>query len=143
MRSIKQTIKFILTYYAPVIIWALIIFSFSAKTTPAVSVVHWQDFLIKKTIHVIEYAIFTVLLFRAFKNSAVNINNAFLYSFLIAIMYGATDEFHQSFTPGREPRIRDVFFDGTGSALMIYLISYLLPKMPKQIKLLAVKLDLL
>ncbi len=138
----NQKLKSLLIYYLPVVVWAIIIFSFSAKSVPAVSVVHWQDFIIKKTIHMVEYGILTLLLFRALKNSGNNKKNALIYSFLIAIVYGATDELHQSFTPGREPRIRDVFFDGTGSVLMVYFISNILAKSPERIKQIAIKLDI-
>jgi VanZ family protein len=36
---------------------------------------------------------------------------------LIAILYAATDEFHQSFTPGRTPRVTDVMIDAAGAAM--------------------------
>ena len=34
-----------------------------------------------------------------------------------AVLYGAFDEVHQSFTPGRSPDVRDLFADGLGAAL--------------------------
>ena len=38
-------------------------------------------------------------------------------SWLLAVLYAATDEFHQSFTPGRHPSLVDIlFFDGGGAA---------------------------
>ncbi len=39
---------------------------------------------------------------------------------LMALLYAASDEFHQSFTPGRHPSPVDVlFFDGGGALLGI------------------------
>ncbi len=38
-------------------------------------------------------------------------------AWLMAVLYAATDEFHQSFVPGRHPSPTDVFlFDGGGAA---------------------------
>jgi len=42
-----------------------------------------------------------------------------------------SDEFHQSFTPGRDPQPRDVMFDVTGSLLFVYFIKKIVPKNEK------------
>lgn len=64
----------------------------------------------------------TLLTYRALKSQGVVSKNAALWAILFSILYGASDEFHQSFTPGREPRVRDVFFDTIGSVLAIYAV---------------------
>lgn len=38
---------------------------------------------------------------------------------ILAALYGASDEFHQSFVPGRTPDVFDVLADGTGAALAV------------------------
>lgn len=41
-------------------------------------------------------------------------------AWLLAILYAFTDEYHQSFTPGRHPSLVDVLlFDGGGGALTL------------------------
>lgn len=107
----------LLKYWLPPILWGLIIFSFSSLQVGSSNEIYWKDFLIKKTAHVVEYAILAVLLYRAMINSEVNKKKAFFISIIIAGLYGLTDEFHQSFTPGREPKIRDVFIDTIGGSL--------------------------
>jgi VanZ family protein len=52
----------------------------------------------------------------------------------MAFFYGATDEYHQMFTQGREARIRDVFIDGIGAGVIIFYIYRFLPKLPKKIQ---------
>ena len=42
----------------------------------------------------------------------------------IGTLYGALDEFHQSFVPGRSPTISDVLVDGVGAALGAISIRY-------------------
>lgn len=135
-------IERIIKLWLPVIVWSLFIFSFSSNPTARASEVHWQDFLIKKSAHIFEYAIFSVLLYRALKESGVAKKEAAIYALILAVLYGASDEFHQSFTPGREPTVRDVVFDTIGASIGVYFIWKLLPKVPKKLKDLAGKLQL-
>jgi VanZ family protein len=41
---------------------------------------------------------------------------------LIVLVFAATDEFHQSFVPGRDSSVRDFLFDAVGSGFAISLI---------------------
>lgn len=104
-------------YWSPPILWSLIIFSFSSLQVGSSSEIYWKDFLVKKMAHLIEYAILAVLLYRAMINSNINKNKSIIFSLILASIYGLTDEFHQSFTPGREPRIRDVIIDTIGAGI--------------------------
>lgn len=132
-----------LKLWLPPVLWAAVIFIFSSFPTTKTFEVYWQDFIAKKTAHLIEYAIFAALNYRALKESGVKRKNAGLYSILVAVVYGATDEIHQSFTPGRGPTVRDVFFDTIGAITAIYTIWNLLPKAPEKLKNWAKKLQLI
>lgn len=134
--------KKLFKYYLPPLVWAGIIFLFSSLPTAKTSDIYWQDFIVKKLAHVIEYGMFSLFLYRSFVNSGVSPKNAGLYSILISLVYGATDEIHQSFTPGREPRVRDVVFDTIGAILAIHFIWNLLPKAPKRLKTWAKRLEI-
>lgn len=129
-------------FWIPVILWAILIFAFSSEALPPTSRFYWPDFVVKKTAHIIEYGVFALLLYRAFINSGANKKKAAVYSIIIAVAYAFTDEYHQSFTPGREPRIRDVVFDTIGASFAVYYLWKLLPKAPKRLKLWAEKLQL-
>lgn len=133
MKTARKIAHF-LNLWLPVFIWALIIFLFSSRPTRRASEIFWQDFIVKKSAHVVEYAIFATLLFRAIKSSGAKRTNAGLFALLIAVLYGGSDEFHQAFTPGREPTVRDVIFDTIGASFAIYYIWNLLPKAPKRLK---------
>lgn len=104
---------------------------------------YWPDFAAKKTAHVIEYAIFSVLLYRALLNSGVKKVRAMIFSIVICFFYAITDEMHQSFIPLRTARVRDVIFDTIGASLSILFIWKLLPKTPQLIKSLAQKFEIL
>lgn len=136
--EIKRGIK----YWLPVLVWAYIIFLFSSRPTGMASEIHWEDFIIKKTAHIIEYGVLSLVVYRASRSEGVSKKKAGIYSIIFSIFYGFTDEFHQSFTPGREPRLRDTFFDTIGASFAIYFIWKLLPKTPKKLKILAEKLEI-
>jgi len=135
--------KKLIRYWLPVIVWAIVIFAFSSFPTGQASGIDWQDFIVKKTAHIVEYGILTLLLYRALKQSGIEKKDAALYSLTLAVFYAVTDEFHQSFTPGREPTLRDVIFDTIGGILAIYSLWKLLPKAPRPLTNWAKKLELL
>ncbi|KKR28914.1 MAG: Acetobutylicum phosphotransbutyrylase [Candidatus Woesebacteria bacterium GW2011_GWA1_39_8] len=136
-------LKSLLNLWLPIVIWALIIFNFSAHPAVQASVTHWQDFIVKKFAHLIEYAIFATLWYRALKESGIDKKMAGLYAIFICLAYGATDEFHQAFTPTREPTIRDVTIDTAGGIIGIFIIWKLLPKAPKKLKIWAEELHII
>lgn len=135
--------KPILKYWGPPVVWAVLIFLLSAWPLPLSSQIYWKDFLLKKTAHLIEYAILAILLYRGFINKGCKKNMAGVYSLLLAVFYAITDEVHQAFTPGREPRMRDVVIDGAGIALALYSVEVLLPKGPDKVKYWAKWLELI
>lgn len=81
-------------------------------------------FIERKGAHVVEYAVLTVLAFRFFQLSFYreSLGRVLLLSALFALMYGATDELHQYFVPGRGSRFSDVVIDGLGVLLSAFLI---------------------
>ena len=142
-RANNRILLILLSAWAPVLVWAIVIFSFSALPTSPVAEIHWQDFIIKKSAHIIEYGVFAILLYRAFIMSNLKKKKAILYAFLIAVLYGVTDEYHQSYTPGRDPKVRDIFFDSFGALMSLYFINKILPRSPYGVKLLAERFKLI
>jgi len=139
----KKSLKKFAFIWAPSFFWALVIFLFSARPTNPVSEIHLMDFIVKKSAHVFEYAVLTILLYRAFILSGFDKNKAKVYSVTLSIFYGITDEFHQLFVPGRTAKVRDVFIDGIGAVLAIYLINSFFPKAPCLVKKIAGYLQIL
>ena len=73
-------------------------------------------------LHIPLYGILTLLLALAFRaQSATNSKSRFMLAALIAIAVGILDEFYQSFIPGREASIIDVFLDVLGVSLALAL----------------------
>ena len=74
--------------------------------------------LLRKAGHFSEYAILALLLLRALESTlrpGTHGYKALGLALLIAAAYAATDEFHQSFVPGRTASVGDVLIDLTGA----------------------------
>ena len=132
-----KLIKILIYYWLPVLIWAAVIFALSARPTPVTFEIHLQDFLVKKSLHVLFFGSLATLLYRALKVSGIRKIKAGYTSIVITAIYGVTDELHQSLTPGRMPRAYDVFFDTIGAVFAIYIIWKYIPKAPKRLRNLA------
>ena len=95
----------------------------------------WVDLLIKKGGHALGYALLAV----GYLNGLIEadqgrINLRLLFSaWVMAVFYSATDEFHQSFVPGRHPSVFDVVIDASGAALALRLVSMVTNKKPADI----------
>lgn len=116
-----------LWYWGPPLIWMIIIFLLSARERTQVSEVYEWNFVFFKTLHVIEYATLYFLLFRAFLKNSSNRTmrkRAWVWAFVVAFLYAASDELHQTFVPTREGRLRDVGIDTIGMFLMYSYSKY-------------------
>jgi VanZ family protein len=75
-------------------------------------------YAVRKASHVVEYAIFGALLFRAVRGDRTGWSWRWaLGAVIIAGMYAMTDEWHQSFVPTRTPSVWDVLIDTTGATV--------------------------
>jgi VanZ family protein len=72
------------------------------------------DVLLRKGAHMGEYALLVWLLARALQLSSVQHRTALGMAVLLCLVYAVTDEWHQTFVPGREGTLRDVVIDGVG-----------------------------
>ncbi|MBI4039679.1 VanZ family protein [Candidatus Daviesbacteria bacterium] len=111
----------------PVFLWAGLIFVGSSLPVVKTSTSYWEDFILKKLVHLLEYAALYLFLYRAtYRN--------WQQALAISIVYAITDEIHQSFTPGREPAIRDVIIDSTGASVAGIILWKYQPILPKKLK---------
>ena len=80
------------------------------------------QFVVRKSAHFIGYMILGILVF-IFICQFEDINKKFIISWIICIIYAASDEIHQLFVPGRSGQVRDVLIDSAGSFLGIFLMT--------------------
>jgi hypothetical protein len=76
------------------------------------------DVLIKKLAHAAGYALLGVAYFSALPSRLSPVYRAAL-SFLMAVLFALSDEFHQSFVQGRTSSLRDVAIDSIGAGLAL------------------------
>lgn len=136
-------------YYFPLAVWMLLIFSLSTNTgssentNPVIQKmllmifpgadkylnpqqIHSVDVFIRKSAHVTEYAILSILAFRAFRCGRERFTNSLVYgTFLFCFIYAATDEFHQRYYSSRGASVADVFIDAGGILLGLCLCLWL------------------
>ena len=95
-----------------------VIFWFSSQPSNELPNFGLMDLIIKKSGHVFEYA---VLAFWVWYALDFRKDRRWLV-WLIAILYAATDEYHQSFVVGRYPSVWDVvIFDNVGALISLWL----------------------
>ncbi|AQQ54044.1 VanZ family protein [Planococcus lenghuensis] len=76
---------------------------------------------IRKCAHFIAYLILAVLALYALRQSGIHGIRSIFSAFIIAVLYAISDEYHQSFVPGRGPAVTDVLIDSAGAAAGIGL----------------------
>ena len=108
-KKFKKKIKRLLFWLLP-LIWMGLIFYGSSRQRVKVADQFWLNFLFFKTLHVLEYGILFLLWHLPLYNKRYSSKLAAF----ISIIYGISDEIHQTFVPTREGRPRDVFIDTLG-----------------------------
>ncbi len=98
----------LLTVWLPVLVWAAVIFAFSSIPSLSTGLGTW-DTILRKSAHVIEYAVLGGLLYRALGRETL--------ALAAGIAYAATDELHQHFVRGRHASPVDVAIDAVGVAV--------------------------
>lgn len=105
-------------YWLPVLLYVALIFILSGMSVPPVPAGISSDAL-----HYPEFAVLAFLLARALQGSSPGFARPthLLWAFVLSVLFGATDEFHQAFAPDRVPDVRDWLHDGIGSAAGVFM----------------------
>lgn len=105
-------------YWAPPLLYMALIFVISSLEQPPLPMPKFEWLTIDKVYHFIEYGILSVLLTIAFVNAPpkwLPKSRIWVTAAFIAILYGASDEIHQMFVPGRLATIADWVADVIGA----------------------------
>lgn len=127
-----------------VILWMIVIFLFSSQNseeTVSTTNLIYKLFnintdslfiftLIRKIAHFIEYLILSLLVYNMFKK--FNVQNIYICTILLCIIYSCSDEIHQLFIPGREGKVIDSLIDIFGSSIGLLFI-FLKQKLNKRL----------
>lgn len=86
------------------------------------------NFIIRKATHLTAFGILSILLFKLIQPYRFS----FLLSWVLTCLYAMTDEYHQSFMPGRTASFKDVLIDSLG-ALIVLTLTYLIMKKQRKV----------
>ena len=111
--------------WLPVFLWACVIFALSSIQQITVAEFFIWDFAAKKVAHLTEYAVLYALFLRATEKN-------WILSFVMTMVYAASDEIHQSYVPGRTAAVYDLAFDFSGASISAYIIWKLRQIRPKK-----------
>jgi len=103
-----------LSLWAPPLSYMATIFYLSSESNPLPALTSrvWD-----KLLHLIEYGGLAALLCRALLGEGLGWLTGILGAIVLTSAYGASDEWHQLFTPGRHSDIHDWFADTLGGAV--------------------------
>jgi hypothetical protein len=92
---------------------------FVASSTPGNDIPGFGgwDTIVKKGGHMTGYALLTISYLYALGNSRKGNWLILVLAILLAVLFAASDEFHQSFTPGRISSVADVCIDALGAVI--------------------------
>lgn len=112
-----------LTYlkaFLPALLWAGLIFILSSQPVLPGPGAPAFDYSLKKIAHIVVYGVLWWLVRRGISithpKHPQNPKITFI-TYLVVFLYAASDEFHQSFVPGRHPNPTDLIYDLFGATL--------------------------
>ncbi len=110
--------------WLPVLLWMGAIFiGSSIGPVPQVGGEE-TDKVTHRLAHVIEFGVLGALVLRATSQGKPPTKREVLLTLAIVGLYGASDEFHQRFTPGRASEGLSVLFDVAGGALGVWVYRW-------------------
>ncbi len=110
--------------WGPALLMMAVIFAFSSVPSSEMPNFDWADRIVKKGGHALGYGLLALSYWRGLKGESKHVNSRWFYiAWVMAILYSATDEFHQSFVAGRHPAVTDVMIDAFGAATMLFLLN--------------------
>ncbi|HSD83988.1 MAG TPA: VanZ family protein, partial [Anaerolineae bacterium] len=75
------------------------------------------DGVVHRIAHIAEFAVLGGLLLRALRRDRTVTKREIVITLIVAALYGASDEFHQRFTPGRSSEGLSILFDVAGGVI--------------------------
>jgi VanZ family protein len=106
-----------LNLWLPLIVWMGLIFFLSAQPHLPQTHAGWADELLSSSAHAFEYGILAVLWARVLGRRP----RGWPLAAALTMLYALSDEFHQTFVPGRHADPWDLVFDGLGAGLALML----------------------
>jgi len=118
--------RILLRFWLPLVVHMGLIFFLSSRTHFPVEMPPWA-YHVDKCVHAFLFGFLAFLFLRALLKGnypRVSFKTA-IASIAFTVFYGATDEFHQQFVPGRTPDPYDIAADAAGAIIVCLFILFL------------------
>lgn len=109
--------------WVAVVAWAAMIFVLSDRPGLAVSDDPGVDLPARHLAHVVVYGVLASLLAWALSGRRMPSTRLLAACGVVTLLYGVTDEWHQTFVPTRTGRPEDLVWDALGAAIAVVAIS--------------------
>lgn len=109
--------------------------SFSGRVGPAEErayTISLLEHIIRKAAHMTEYAMLALALAWPFRKHSLKGLSLTLATMGSTVFYAMSDEFHQTFVPGRSGEIRDVIIDSIGAVIGYLIFTVIYKKLHKK-----------
>ena len=111
--------------WGPAILLMAIIFLASATPASDFPGLGSLDLLVKKGGHMIGYALLAASYHRALNKRKVITKQHLALAICLTVLYAASDEWHQSYTPGRNASFLDIGIDIIGGLIGISAVQWM------------------
>jgi len=112
--------------WLPAFVVMAILFYLSSRQGTPLAPTHFWNYVANKAAHIIWFSLLCLSFFRATKHRAAAIS--------LTTLYGALDEFHQSFIPTRTASGLDLIVDFAAACLVGFILWKFYPRLPKTLK---------
>lgn len=112
--------------WLPAIAWMVVIFALSSISGLRVSEEVEVDRPIRALAHLASYAFLAGLVLYGVSGPGPPSRRELVLAFLIAVLYGSSDEIHQAYVPTRNGRAGDLFIDTFGAVIGLAIAAPLL-----------------
>lgn len=86
------------------------------------------DTLVRKTAHIFNYCLLTILLIYAYLSIHLSTKQSLLHSFQSSLLFSILDELYQTFVPGRSGMFGDILIDQIGTIIALFLVFLVMRK---------------
>lgn len=122
--SARRLLRDLIGYWLPVVGWMGLIFFTSSRSDLPHLPEPWFDVVFRKATHAGAYALLVFWWWRALTRGRHANWPALLGSLVATLAYAVSDEYHQTFVPGRHGWGVDVMIDAAGAILAVLVLRW-------------------
>ncbi len=116
--------------FVAVLAWCGLIYAASDRPDLRVASDDLLDFVLRKAAHMFVFGVLLVLVWRAIRGERWTFGASLAVAWITTFAYACSDEWHQTFVPGRVGHPSDVVIDMVGATIAAALCVFLVRRRP-------------